>query len=105
VQKYKYEYIIIYDNLLTLYKIDLFPTKCHTNNNFTIQVVTEKTPLHGDIIGISTFCNVNAFGHVILKRHNKIKKINSDCNIPRLLLVSGRTEENVNTALKKVDLN
>jgi len=65
----------------------------------TFQIVTEKTPLVSDVIGISSFGIINAFSHVILKRNNKAKCSsealeNDDC-IPRLILASGRNEENV----------
>lgn len=74
-----------------------------------MQVVTEKTPLSGDIIGVSSFGFSNAFSHVILKRNKKVKidyeDINSDSYIPRLILASGRTEDNTRNTVKKVNIN
>lgn len=74
--------------------------------NFIVQIVTEKTPLVGDIIGVSSFGILNAFSHVILKRNNKIKINNMDSNIddfiPRLILASGRNEDNAKETIKKV---
>lgn len=74
-----------------------------------IQVVTEKTALVGDIIGISSFGNINSFSHVILRRNNKVKNDSKDINdtdyIPRIILASGRNEENARETLKKVPHN
>ncbi|KAF0755952.1 fatty acid synthase-like isoform X1 [Aphis craccivora] len=74
--------------------------------NGKIQVITEKTPFTGDIIGISSFGIINAFSHVILKKNNIVNNnmvnVHDSNNIPRLLFVSGRTEENVKEALKMI---
>lgn len=71
-------------------------------------MVTEKTLLAGDIIGISSFGLLNAFSHVILRRNKKVKidfeDINSDSYIPRLVLASGRTEDNTRDTIQKVNL-
>lgn len=76
------------------------------NKTFVMQVITEKTPFDGDIIGVSGFGIMNAFSHVILKRNSKAKKDDgtNKCNLPRLLLASGRTEENAIKAVKKVGI-
>jgi len=75
--------------------------------NFIMQVITEKTPFKGDIIGVSSFGFLNAFSHVILKKNNKVKEIfkniNSNDYIPRLILASGRNEENARATVKKVN--
>lgn len=75
-------------------------------NEHIIQVVTEKTALVSDLIGISSFGNQNSFSHIILRRNNKDKKKITDMNdvnfIPRLILASGRNEENARETLKKV---
>eukprot|EP00102_Acyrthosiphon_pisum_P019878 XP_016657088.1 PREDICTED: fatty acid synthase-like [Acyrthosiphon pisum] len=74
--------------------------------NGKIQVITEKTPFVGDIIGISSFGLLNAFSHVILKKNqivkNKIVEKHNSTNIPRLILVSGRNEENVRETLNQI---
>ncbi|XP_060835401.1 fatty acid synthase-like [Rhopalosiphum padi] len=74
--------------------------------NGKIQVITEKTPFVGDIIGISSFGIINAFSHVILKKNsivkNNIVNIHDSINIPRLILASGRNEENVKEILDKI---
>jgi len=72
-------------------------------------VVTEKTPLVTDVVGISSFGLMNAFSHVIIKKnskvHNDFKDNNREYDIPQLILVSGRNEENVEKALEKVKTN
>jgi len=73
------------------------------------QVITEKTPLVDDIIGVSSFGILNAFSHVILKRNKKVKTINKMPNsskcIPQLILASGRNEENARETVNKVNSN
>lgn len=73
------------------------------------QVVTEKTPFVGNIIGVNGFGTTNAFSHVILKRNNKTKNFSksNDINsyIPQLILVSGRNEKNTSETIQKVKLN
>lgn len=52
---------------------------------------------------------MNSFSHVILKRNPKekicYKEIGNNDSIPRLLLVSGRNEENAKAAMKMVNRN
>lgn len=66
-----------------------------------LEVVTEKTPLKGEIVGISSFGLCNSFSHIILKQNKKIKtkayeigEIFED-GLPRIIYVSGRNEEGV----------
>lgn len=70
-------------------------------------MINEKTPFNGDIIGINSFGLLNAFSHVILKRNIKekqvFKHISSNDFIPRLILASGRNEENTRATVKKVN--
>lgn len=71
-----------------------------------IQIVTEKTPLVGNIVGISSFGFSNAFSHVVLKRNSKAKRSFEDTEnkdfIPRLVLASGRNEGNAIEAVSTV---
>lgn len=69
---------------------------------FFFQVITEKTPFVGDIIGISSFGIINAFSHVILKKNQIVNKKTANADMPQLILVSGRNEENVRETLKTV---
>lgn len=72
-----------------------------------MQIITEKTPFKGDIIGVSSFGFLNSFSHIILKRNNKVKQIfqhiGSIDYIPRLILSSGRNEENTRATVNKVN--
>ncbi|XP_016657076.1 fatty acid synthase isoform X4 [Acyrthosiphon pisum] len=74
--------------------------------NGKIQVITEKTPFVGDIIGISSFGLLNAFSHVILKRNQIVNNLivdkHNSTNMPQLILVSGRNEENVRETLNQI---
>ncbi|XP_043502646.1 fatty acid synthase-like [Polistes fuscatus] len=69
-----------------------------------IVVVTESTPLEGSYIGINSFGFGGANGHVLLQSHpkTKIKKLPND-DLPRLVAVSGRTEEAVETLLNRIE--
>lgn len=69
-----------------------------------IQVVTEPTPWEGGYIGISSFGFGGANAHILLKSNPK-EKINGGAphdDLPRLVMVSGRTEEAVETILQDV---
>lgn len=73
-----------------------------------LQIVTEKTPLNGDYVGINLFGRTGNYGHMILKKHNKLKKKiyakdeNFDDKLLRLIFVSGRTEAGVKKSIKTV---
>jgi len=73
-----------------------------------VQVVTEKTPLNGDIVGVNIFGRTGNYGHIVLKRHDKPKKKiygkdeMFDDGLPRLILVSGRSDAGVRQTIKQV---
>lgn len=69
-----------------------------------IEVVTQPTPLDGEYIGINSFGFGGANAHVLLKSNTKTKINNGLPNddLPRLITVSGRTEEAVVTILNDV---
>ncbi|KAL0099534.1 hypothetical protein PUN28_019758 [Cardiocondyla obscurior] len=69
-----------------------------------IKIVTEPTKLQGDKICINSFGFGGANSHVLLKSNSK-QKINNgtpDDDLPRLVAVSGRTEEAVKTIFNDV---
>lgn len=69
-----------------------------------IQVVTEPTPWDGGYMGINAFGFGGANAHILLKSNPK-DKINNGApqdDLPRLIMVSGRTEEAVDTLLNDV---
>lgn len=69
-----------------------------------IEVITEPTPWKGGYVGINSFGFGGANAHVLLKSNDK-EKINegkAQDDLPRLVAVSGRTEEAVSTILNDV---
>ncbi|KAL2715899.1 fatty acid synthase-like [Vespula squamosa] len=70
-----------------------------------IEVVTESTPLEGEYIGINSFGFGGANAHLLLKSNPKIKFNNGlpDDDLPRVVAVSGRTVEAVDTILNAID--
>ncbi|XP_035722352.1 fatty acid synthase-like [Vespa mandarinia] len=77
--------------------------KCFTEGR--IKVVTEVTPLDGQYIGINSFGFGGANAHVLLQSNpkTKINKGLPNDDLPRLVAVSGRTEEAVVTILNDID--
>ncbi|XP_076249111.1 fatty acid synthase-like [Calliopsis andreniformis] len=70
-----------------------------------VRVVTEPTPWEGGYVGINSFGFGGANAHVLLKSYTK-EKVNNGApsdNLPRLVAVSGRTEEAVETLLKHIE--
>jgi fatty acid synthase len=66
--------------------------------------VTEKHPWNGCLAGISAFGFGGANAHILLQRNEK-EKVNGGApvdSIPRLVVVSGRTDEAVDVILKDV---
>lgn len=73
-------------------------------HNGRIKVVDEKTPWNGGMVGINSFGFGGANCHVLLD-WNKKSKINNgipDDDLPRLVVVSGRTQEAVTIILNDV---
>lgn len=69
-----------------------------------IKVVTEVTPWEGGYVGINSFGFGGANAHILLESHSK-EKINHSApkdDLPRLVLVSGRTDEAVDSILNDV---
>ena len=69
-----------------------------------IQVVTEPTPWSDGYVGINSFGFGGANAHILLKSNPK-EKINNGApsdNLPRLVSVSGRTEEAVLSIIDEV---
>lgn len=69
-----------------------------------VQVVTEPTPLDGDLVGVTSFGLVGTYGHVILKQNDKTKQCAYDDSLPRLVLLSGRSNEGLESIIAKVEL-
>ncbi|XP_023289558.1 fatty acid synthase [Orussus abietinus] len=60
-----------------------------------IQVITEPTPWEGGYVGINSFGFGGANAHILLKSNDKEKKNGGapEDDLPRLVAISGRTEE------------
>lgn len=70
-----------------------------------MKVVDRNTEWNGGIIGLNSFGFGGANAHVILKSNKKPKTSGQIGNIPRIAVVSGRTEEAVDILLKEVEAN
>lgn len=70
-----------------------------------IKVVDKNMEWDGGIVGLNSFGFGGANAHVILRSNKKPKASGQIGDIPRLALVSGRTEEAVDTLLKEIERN
>jgi len=80
----------------------------HPRKNLTaiiegrVKVVTEPTEWKGGYIGINGFGFGGANSHLLLKSNPKIKVNKTNNNLPKLVVISGRTEEAVKIMLNDV---
>jgi fatty acid synthase len=68
-----------------------------------VQVVTEPTPWDGGLVGVNAIGMTGIYGHLLLKSYDHYtskKKHNEE--IPRLVVVSGRTHEGLENLLRNV---
>ncbi|KAJ9575473.1 hypothetical protein L9F63_007678, partial [Diploptera punctata] len=68
-----------------------------------ILVVDKPLPWNGGLVAINSFGFGGANAHMVLRSNPKPKSPSIQDNIPRLVAVSGRTEEAVNYFLDKID--
>ncbi|KAK6634166.1 hypothetical protein RUM44_004774 [Polyplax serrata] len=68
-----------------------------------LQVVNKNWPWNGGLVAINSFGFGGANVHLLLKSNSKPKPNFPVDSVPRLLAVSGRTEDNVNTFLDKIN--
>lgn len=66
------------------------------------QVVNKPWPFNGGYVALNSFGFGGANAHVLLKSNPKPKESPIQDDIPRLVCVSGRTEDAVNSMLDKV---
>ncbi|NWT56328.1 FAS synthase, partial [Erythrocercus mccallii] len=67
----------------------------------SLEVVCKPTPVKGGLIGINSFGFGGANAHVILRPNkNKCQPLET-CNVPRLVQISGRTQEAVETLIQE----
>ncbi|KMQ89726.1 fatty acid synthase [Lasius niger] len=83
---------------------------CQVTKNMTaiiegrVKIVTEPTEWKGGYIGVNSFGFGGANCHILLKSNPKIKVNNgTDDNLPRLVAISGRTEEAVKIILDDIN--
>lgn len=69
-----------------------------------IRIPTELTPWSGEYYSVNTTAVSGVFTNALLKPYKIEKKNNGvpDDDLPRLVIVSGRTEESISTLLKFV---
>lgn len=75
-----------------------------------MQVVTEETPLEGDLVAVNTLSFSGTVGHILLQRHNKpkLQQTKADSGglpsdgLPRLVLFSARHEQGALAISQKV---
>lgn len=67
-----------------------------------MQVVNKNWEFNGGYVALNSFGFGGANAHVLLKSNPKPKITSVLNNVPRLMAVSGRTEDAVNNMLKNV---
>nr|CAD7429676.1 unnamed protein product [Timema monikensis] len=70
-----------------------------------LKVVTEAEPWPGGLAAVNSVGLTGVYGHILLRSHSK-EKVNSglpEDDLPRLLVISGRTEEGLNDTLNKLE--
>ncbi|KAL1132197.1 hypothetical protein AAG570_010154 [Ranatra chinensis] len=72
--------------------------------NGKMKVVTDSTPLTGDVVGVNVVDLSGCYGHVIIQQNSKAKSqsVDLDTNIPILLNISGRSETKLENVISKV---
>ncbi|XP_076764194.1 fatty acid synthase-like [Xylocopa sonorina] len=85
------------------FKSPLRGVKCMDEGK--VQVITEPTPWEGGYAALNSFGFGGANAHALLKSHTK-EKVNNGApedDLPRLVTVSGRTQEAIETLLNHVE--
>ncbi|NXX35212.1 FAS synthase, partial [Nicator chloris] len=67
----------------------------------SLEVVCKPTPVKGGLIGINSFGFGGANAHVILRPNKNRCQPLETCNMPRLVQISGRTQEAVETLIQE----
>ncbi|XP_026680561.1 fatty acid synthase-like [Diaphorina citri] len=82
----------------------------NTNIDQRVKVLTEPTPLTGDLVAVTSFSLSGTVAHVLLKRHPVVatktkedQKKNNARPYPRLVLVSSRTEKGIASIIQKLE--
>ncbi|NWV97535.1 FAS synthase, partial [Machaerirhynchus nigripectus] len=67
----------------------------------SLEVVCKPTPVKGGLVSINSFGFGGANAHVILRPNKKKRQPLETCNMPRLVQISGRTQEAVETLIQE----
>jgi len=82
----------------------------HPRKNMTaiiegrVKVITEPTEWKGGYVGINSFGFGGANCHLLLKSNSKIKVNETNNNLSKLVVISGRTEDAVKIMLDDVSI-
>lgn len=79
-------------------------TEIPSLKNGTIQVVTEHTKYKGGLIAVNGLGISSSIGHILLKPNTKTKKPDTSDTLPRLVILSTRTEDGIKELLTQVSL-
>jgi len=106
----KYIYLV---KVLIAMETDIIPPTIHLKHprkeltaiiEGRVKVVTEPTEWKGGYIGINSFGFGGANGHILLKSNPKIKVNETNNNLPKLLVITGRNKEAVKIMLDDVSI-
>ncbi|XP_065214304.1 fatty acid synthase-like [Planococcus citri] len=77
-------------------------------HNGKLEVIIKPTPVTGEYFAISSFGVGGSSAHILISPHNKTKKNQdefTDNSLPKLVTVSGRTEESLDCFLNDLEKN
>nr|QCW07584.1 fatty acid synthase 4 [Blattella germanica] len=70
-----------------------------------LKIVTEATPWEGGLVAVNTVGMIGVYGHLLLKSYGRKKaKPTHDDTLPRIVLLSGRTQDGLENALGKIEM-
>lgn len=78
-------------------------TKISSLVNGRIKVITEKTKYNGGLIAVNGFGISSSNGHILLRPNQKIKHEVQD-ELPRLYVLSTRTEDGIKSLIEDVSI-
>lgn len=68
-----------------------------------MKVVTEPTAFEGDLLAINSFGLGGTYAHLLIKRPSYSKRPTEIVEVPRIVLMSGRSEEGVEKVLNRIE--
>ncbi|XP_069687554.1 fatty acid synthase-like isoform X2 [Periplaneta americana] len=67
------------------------------------KVVTESTPWHGGLVALNSMGMTGTYAHTLLRSYSREKSESTSDSLPRLILLSSRTEQGVREILRKLE--